>query len=85
MSDESALLREPWFDFGRQREAGKFGIWVFLASEMLFFGALLLTYTVCRIEHPEDHACRLALRAGARLERGARISRGLDSRTSDRR
>ncbi|MGY4513512.1 cytochrome c oxidase subunit 3 [Bradyrhizobium sp. USDA 3650] len=52
MSDDSALLREPWFDFARQREAGKFGIWVFLASEMLFFGALLLTYTICRIEHP---------------------------------
>lgn len=52
MNNESALLREPWLDFGRQREAGKFGIWVFLASETLFFGALMLTYTVCRIEHP---------------------------------
>lgn len=56
MSDESALLREPWIHFGRQREAGKFGIWVFLASETLFFGALLLTYTVCRIEHPDAFA-----------------------------
>lgn len=56
MSDESALLREPWIDFGWQREAGKFGIWVFLASETLFFGALLLTYTVCRIEHPDAFA-----------------------------
>jgi cytochrome c oxidase subunit 3 len=56
MSDESVLLREPWFDFGRQREAGKFGIWVFLGSEILFFGALLLTYTICRIEHPEAFA-----------------------------
>ena len=56
MSDESALLREPWSNFGRQREAGKFGIWVFLASETLFFGALMLTYTVCRVEHPEAFA-----------------------------
>ncbi|MBR0994550.1 cytochrome c oxidase subunit 3 family protein [Bradyrhizobium japonicum] len=56
MTDESALLREPWIDFGRQLEAGKFGIWVFLASETLFFGALLLTYTVCRIEHPDAFA-----------------------------
>jgi len=56
MSDESALLREPWLDFGRQREAGKFGIWVFLSSETLFFGALMLTYTVCRIEHPQAFA-----------------------------
>ena len=54
--DETALLREPWRDFRRQREAGKFGIWVFLASETLFFGALLLTYTVCRIEHPDAFA-----------------------------
>jgi cytochrome c oxidase subunit III len=56
MSDEGALLREPWSDFARQREAGKFGIWVFLASEMLFFGALLLTYAICRIEHPDAFA-----------------------------
>jgi cytochrome c oxidase subunit 3 len=56
MTDDSALLREPWADLGRQREADKFGIWVFLGSEMLFFGALLLTYTICRIEHPEAFA-----------------------------
>jgi cytochrome c oxidase subunit 3 len=52
MSETTTLLREPWVNFGRQQEAGKFGIWVFLASEMLFFGALFLTYAVCRIEHP---------------------------------
>jgi cytochrome c oxidase subunit 3 len=47
-----ALRREPWRSFARQHDAGKFGIWVFLASEVLFFGALMLTYTVCRIDHP---------------------------------
>jgi cytochrome c oxidase subunit 3 len=51
MSEATDLLKEPWEYFGRQREAGKFGIWVFLASEMLFFGALILTYTVCRVDH----------------------------------
>ena len=56
MSDPAALLREPWKDFQRQHSAGKFGIWVFLASEVLFFSALLLTYTVCRIDHPEGFA-----------------------------
>ena len=57
-SDErdNRLLKEPWQYFERQREAGTFGIWVFLASEMLFFGALILTYTVCRIDHPEAFA-----------------------------
>jgi cytochrome c oxidase subunit 3 len=52
MSETTGLLKEPWQYFDRQREACTFGIWVFLASEMLFFGALILTYTVCRIDHP---------------------------------
>jgi cytochrome c oxidase subunit III len=56
MSEVTGLLREPWQHFERQRGAGKFGIWVFLASEMLFFGALILTYTVCRIEHMDAFA-----------------------------
>jgi cytochrome c oxidase subunit 3 len=51
MSETTDLLKEPWEYFQRQRDAGKFGIWVFLASEMLFFGALILTYTVCRVDH----------------------------------
>jgi cytochrome c oxidase subunit III len=51
MSESTSLLREPWESFERQRAAGRFGIWVFLASEVLFFGALLLTYTVCRIDN----------------------------------
>lgn len=49
MSDTPGLLREPWESLERQRDAGQFGIWIFLASEVLFFGALLLTYTVYRI------------------------------------
>ena len=51
MSETTGLLKEPWEYFERQREAGTFGIWVFLASEVLFFGALILTYTVCRLEN----------------------------------
>ncbi|MDA9408115.1 cytochrome c oxidase subunit 3 [Bradyrhizobium sp. CCBAU 45384] len=56
MTDATAQLREPWEGLERQRQAGKFGIWIFLASETLFFGALLLTYAVCRIEHPDAFA-----------------------------
>jgi cytochrome c oxidase subunit III len=56
MTDTAGLLREPWEYFERQRGAGKFGIWVFLASEVLFFGALMLTYTVCRVDHPDAFA-----------------------------
>ena len=56
MSEATGLLKEPWQYFDRQREAGTFGIWVFLASEVLFFGALMLTYTVCRIENVQAFA-----------------------------
>ena len=56
MTDTTSLLREPWQNFERQRGAGKFGIWVFIASEILFFGALMLTYTVCRVDHPDAFA-----------------------------
>jgi cytochrome c oxidase subunit 3 len=56
VSDVPALLKEPWNDLARQREGATFGIWVFLASELLFFGALLLTYTIYRIENPEAFA-----------------------------
>ncbi len=56
MTDTTSLLREPWQYFERQRGADAFGIWVFLASEVLFFGALMLTYTVCRIDHPDAFA-----------------------------
>ena len=50
------LLREPWEEIGRQRVAGQFGIWVFLASEVLFFGALVLTYSVYRWSFPAGFA-----------------------------
>jgi cytochrome c oxidase subunit 3 len=53
MSTTSRVLREPWQELSRQREGATFGIWVFLASEVLFFGALLLVYTIDRVSHPQ--------------------------------
>src|SRR5579871_556653 len=52
MSD-AAALREPWPDLQRQREGVTVGIWLFIASEVLFFGALFLGYTVYRTLYPE--------------------------------
>ncbi|EJW12525.1 Cytochrome c oxidase polypeptide III [Rhodovulum sp. PH10] len=51
MSD-TEILQEPWARVSRQREGATFGIWVFLATEALFFGALFLTYAIGRIENP---------------------------------
>jgi cytochrome c oxidase subunit 3 len=47
------LLGEQYDDPGQQRETSMFGMWVFLATEVLFFGVLFTGYTVCRIDSPE--------------------------------
>ncbi len=53
MTDISAALREPWEDLDRQRDGVSVGIWLFIASEVLFFGALFLGYGVYRALYPE--------------------------------
>jgi cytochrome c oxidase subunit III len=59
-----ALLREPWDGLrlsedealSQQRFGATFGIWIFIASEVLFFGALFLFYAAVRAEHAEAFA-----------------------------
>ena len=34
-------------------ESAKLGIWLFLASEVMLFGALFAAYTIFRLKHPE--------------------------------
>jgi cytochrome c oxidase subunit III len=53
MSDAPAFLHEPWPSIAREREGIAFGIWTFLASEILFFGGLFLSYAVYRNLYPE--------------------------------
>ncbi len=60
MSERPAALREPWPSLTRQREAVSFGVWVFLASEVLFFGGLFVGYTIYRNLYPD--AFRIASR-----------------------
>jgi cytochrome c oxidase subunit III len=45
-------LAHQFDDLGQQREASTLGMWIFLATEVLFFGALLLAYAVNRSLHP---------------------------------
>ena len=37
----------------QQFESGKFGMWLFLATEILLFGGLFCAYAVYRAHHPE--------------------------------
>jgi cytochrome c oxidase subunit 3 len=43
-------------DLRQQEDAARLGIWVFLATEVLFFGGLILAYCVYRIGHPDGFA-----------------------------
>src|SRR5579863_2518086 len=51
MSDLSRALREPWPSLEVQRTGVSVGIWAFLASEILFFSGLFITYAVYRVSN----------------------------------
>jgi cytochrome c oxidase subunit 3 len=50
------ILVEPFEDPERQREAMVFGLWLFLATEVLFFGGFFFLYTVARTQDPAGFA-----------------------------
>jgi cytochrome c oxidase subunit 3 len=60
VSDASPVLHEPWPNIARQKAAMTFGVWAFIASEVLFFGGLFLAYTIYRHLYPDGfvHAAR---------------------------
>jgi cytochrome c oxidase subunit 3 len=50
---------KPAFQYAtlpQQHEAAQLGIWTFLATEVLFFGGLILTYCVYRYGYPDAFA-----------------------------
>ena len=51
MSQASPVLHEPFESGVRQREATIFAIWIFLASELLLFGAFFFGFYIMRGEH----------------------------------
>lgn len=58
MSESAAasILAEQFDDLEQQHEAARLGMWIFLATEVLFFGGLFLAYTVYRFLFPETFA-----------------------------
>ncbi len=62
MASAPASALQPQFDDAhQQRESSQLGIWLFLATEVLFFGVLFAAYAITRVDHP------LAFAAGSRL------------------
>lgn len=66
MTDQA--LHEPWDSRERQMEAFTFGLWCFLATEVLFFGGMFASFTVNRFLH---HAGWDAATRATNLQLGA--------------
>ena len=49
-------LAHHFDNLDQQQEAASFGMWVFLLTEILFFGALFMVYTIYRVWYPEAFA-----------------------------
>jgi cytochrome c oxidase subunit 3 len=49
-------LAHQFDDLEQQKEASNLGIWVFLATEVLFFGGLFLTYSIYRAWYTDAFA-----------------------------
>jgi cytochrome c oxidase subunit 3 len=49
-------LQHHFENMEQQREAGTLGMWVFLVTEIMFFGGMFLAYTLYRSAHPAAFA-----------------------------
>ncbi len=56
MSEHPAFLAEQFQAPEQQEEAATLGMWVFLATEVLFFGVLFTSYLIGRLLHPDAFA-----------------------------
>ncbi len=55
-ADDQPILGEPFDDLEQQQEASTVGMWVFLATEVMFFGGLISAYAVYRSTSPWEVA-----------------------------
>ena len=56
MTSAATHLAPQFDDLRQQRDAATLGMWIFLATEVLFFGALFLAYTAARLQFPDAFA-----------------------------
>ena len=52
MANHTLALRHQFDDVVQQKDASTFGMWLFLATEVLFFGGMFCCYTVYRSLYP---------------------------------
>lgn len=51
--DNPTHFAHQFEDLEQQHDAGRLGMWIFLATEILFFGGMFMSYTVYRSLHPQ--------------------------------
>lgn len=56
MPETSSALAEQFEEMPQQKEAATLGMWTFLATEILFFGAMFISYIVYRHLYPHAFA-----------------------------
>ncbi len=56
MADASGAVAEQFDDMPQQQEASTLGMWTFLATEILFFGGMFMSYITYRSVYPEAFA-----------------------------
>jgi cytochrome c oxidase subunit 3 len=54
LSTNHSILAHHFEDLEQQRETETFGMWLFLATEILIFGAIITCYVVYRLRYPHD-------------------------------
>jgi len=67
-AEAHSALQHHFENMEQQREAGTLGMWVFLVTEIMFFGGLFLAYTLYRYKYPGAFAAasnHLDIRLGA--------------------
>ncbi len=52
-SDNDTILEVQFDDLEQQHEASTIGMWLFLATEVMFFGGLITAYAVYRFNCPQ--------------------------------
>jgi cytochrome c oxidase subunit III len=56
MADVHTALQEQFEEMPQQKEAATLGMWAFLATEVLFFGAMFMSYIAYRNAYPQAFA-----------------------------
>src|SRR5689334_12254604 len=52
MAETNVALAEQFDDMPQQQEASTLGMWTFLATEILFFGGMFMSYIAYRYAYP---------------------------------